>query len=211
MPSHRRTLEREMREELESLAVIVQADEARPELGSLTRAAEEARRVWSWTWPEQLCADIRYAFRTICRSPGFTTTAVLSLALGIGANTAIFSLINTILLKSLPVSHPESLVVLVSFSRNERIGNFGYRDYRVLRDGNSVFSGLLAASNLLHTHIGMDAEMDAAQYKIVSSNYFSVLDVQPALGRLFIKDDENQQVAVIAMACGSAVLERLLR
>jgi predicted permease len=196
-PSQRRALERDMRDELESLAAIAQTQEARSELGNLTRAAEEARAVWSWIWIEQLCGDIRYACRTMRQNPGFTATAVLSLALGIGANTAIFSLIDAIMLKPIPVSHPESLVVLGSFSRNERIGDFGYPDYAVLRDGNRVFSGLLAASNLASVNLGMGADTEVVRRKIVSSSYFSVLDVHPVLGRVFSNDDENQQVAVI--------------
>jgi predicted permease len=196
-PSRRRALERDMREELESLTAIAQTQEARSELGNLTRAAEEARAVWSWIWLEQLGGDIRYAFRTMRQSPGFTATAVLSLALGIGANTAIFSLINAIMLRPIPVSRPESLVVLTSFSRSDRIGDFGYRDYLVLRDENRVFSGLLAASDLAPVNLGIGAETEVVQRKIVSSTYFSVLDVQPVLGRVFGSEDENQQVAVI--------------
>jgi len=198
IPSHRRALERDMREELESLAAIAQSQDARPELGNLTRAAEEARAIWRWMWLEQLRGDIRYALRTMRQSPVFTTTAVLSLALGIGANTAIFSLANAILLKPLTVSHPESLVVLASFSRNERIGDFGYPDYLALRDGNSVLSGLLASSSLAPVNLGTGVETEIVQRKIVSGSYFSVLEVQPFLGRVFDYEDENRQVAVVS-------------
>src|SRR5215469_12945419 len=93
LPSYRRAQERDMSEELESLAAIAEAGE----LGNLTRAAEEARRAWGWTWLEQWYRDVQYAFRSMRHNPGFTTTAVLSLALGIGANTAIFSLIDALL------------------------------------------------------------------------------------------------------------------
>lgn len=198
VPSHRRALERDMREELESLAAIAQPEGGRRQLGNLTQAAEDARAVWSWIWLEQLCGDVRHALRTMRHTPVFTATSVLSLALGIGANTAIFSLINAILLRPLPVSHPESLVVLASFSRDGRVGDFGYPDYLVVRDGNRVFSGLLAASSLTAIDVGLGAETEVAQRKIVSASYFSVLGVQPSLGRVFINEDESLQVAVIS-------------
>jgi putative ABC transport system permease protein len=198
VPSRRRAFERDMKEELESLAAIAQSKEARQELGNLTRAAEEARAIWSWTWLEQLWGDVRYAARTMRHSPGFTATALLSLALAIGANTAIFSVINAILLKSLPVKHPESLVVLSSFSRDGRVGDFGHTDYLILRNGNRAFSGVLAASSQEHIDVGIGAETEVALRKIVSSNYFSVLGVQPFLGRVFGDEDESVQVAVIS-------------
>jgi predicted permease len=198
LPSHRRALERDMNEELESLRAIAQAEGTRPELGSLAMAAEEARSTWSWVWLEQLRGDIRYAARAMRQSPGFTATAVLSLALGIGANTAIFGLINAILLKPLPVSDPDSLLLVSSFSRNEKIGDFGYPDFLVLRNGNSVFSGLLAASNLAPVNLGIGAESEVVQRKIVSATYFSVLGVQPQLGRIFLNEDEDLQLAVIS-------------
>jgi len=196
-PSHRRAVERDMREELESLAVIAQSQEERGELGNLTRAAEEARAVWTWTWLEQLCGDIRYASRTMRHSPGFTVAALLSLALAIGANTAIFSLMNAILLRTLPVSHPESLVVLSALSQGGRADNFGYQDYLTVRNGNRAFSGVLAASSQARIDVGMGAETEVALRKVVSDNYFSVLGVQPSIGRVFSKEDEGIQVAVV--------------
>jgi putative ABC transport system permease protein len=197
-PSYRRAAEQEMNEELESIAAIARANGERRDLGNLTRTAEEARTIWTWNWLEQLAGDVRYAWRTMRRSPGFTATALVSLALGIGANTAIFSLMNAILLKTLPVSQPERLVALTSFSRDERVGSFGYPDYLALRDGNNAFSGLLAASSLQPVHAGIGSDSEAAQRKIVSDNYFSVLGVQPVLGRLFAAGDETQPVAVIS-------------
>jgi len=108
LPFFRRAQERDIREELQSLAAIAEVGE----LGNLTRAAEEARSVWIWTWLEQLHRDVQYAFRAMRHNIGFTTTAVLSLALGIGANTAIFSLIDAVMLRWLPVENPQELVRL---------------------------------------------------------------------------------------------------
>jgi len=138
LPGHRKALEQDMREELESIASLSEADGKRSDLGSLTLAAEEGRSVWAWTWLDRLSADIRYACRTMRRNPGFTLTAVLSLALGIGANTAIFSLMNAILLKTLPVNDPATLVVLTSYSRDGKIGDFGYGDYLAIREEESA-------------------------------------------------------------------------
>jgi predicted permease len=198
VPSNRRAMERDIREELESLEAIADSQQDRRELGSLTRAAEEAHAVWGWIWAEQLWADIQFAFRSMGHNPGFTTTAVLSLALAIGANTAIFSLINAILLKTLPVNHPESLVVLTSLSRDGQVDNFSYADYRVLRDGNRSFSGVLAASSQQRVDVGLGTETESALRKVVSDNYFSVLGVHSALGRSFGNEDANLPVVIVS-------------
>jgi predicted permease len=198
VPSHRRAMERDIREELESLAAIAASQQDRRELGSLSRAAEEAHAVWGWVWAEQLWADVRFAFRSKWQNRGFTATALLSLALAIGANTAVFSLINAILLKTLPVNHPESLVILTSLSRDEQVDNFSYSDYRALRDENRSFSGILAASSQQSVNIGLGTETNGALRKVVSENYFSVLGIKPALGRLFSNGDENLPVAIVS-------------
>jgi len=104
-----RTAESDMQEELQSLREI-----AGPrELGNLTYASEAARGVWRWTWLDDIWRDVRHAFRVLARQPGFTAVAVLSLGLGIGANVAIFSLIDRVLWRQLPVREPERLVSFV--------------------------------------------------------------------------------------------------
>src|SRR5881628_3165722 len=91
-----------------------------------------------------LIKDIRYGFRSFLKRPGFTAIAVVTLALGIGANTAIFSLVNTVLLRPLPVPHPEQIVSVSLRGKSDPLLAFSYPNYRDFRDRNTVLSGLLA-------------------------------------------------------------------
>ena len=136
--------------------------------------------------------DLRYALRLMRRSPGFTAVAVLSLALGIGANTAIYSLFYTVMLRQLPVEHPEQLVELVRNSPNELhwAGYWGWEKYEYLRDHNHVFSGItgMGFDNLAQVRIpGSDPE--TLILETVPENYFRVLGLKPAIGRLFRPED----------------------
>jgi hypothetical protein len=106
LPWRRRAADRDMQEELQSIAAMAEPGE----LGNLTRAAENARAEWGWTWLEHAGQDVRYAWRILRKSPAFATTAVLSLALGIGANSAIFAALDAAFWKPLPVADPQSLV-----------------------------------------------------------------------------------------------------
>src|ERR1700683_3703279 len=142
--------------------------------------------------------DLRYALRQLRKSPGFATVAILTLALGIGANTAIFSLLDQALLRSLPVKDVDRLVIMkYEGSNTGRIDSrtdgkfyFSYPMYRDLRDRNSVFSGLLATD---WTQVGVQwhNQPDLVGAELVSGNYFDVLALQPALGRLFVAADDT--------------------
>jgi len=173
---------------------------ANRKLGNATRIREEIFHMNSLGFLETIWQDVRFALRMLRKNPGFAAVAILTLALGIGVNTAIFSLLDTILLRTLPVSHAESLVVLASFSHDSRVGDFGYQDYLTLRDGNKAFAGILAASSQARIDVETGADMEPALRKIVSANYFSVLGVQPSLGRVFVKEDDNLPVVVISNA-----------
>ncbi len=136
--------------------------------------------------------DIRYALRLMRRNPGFTSVAVLSLALGIGANTAIYSLFETIMLRQLPVEHPEQLVELVRNSPTELhwAGYWAWEQYEYFRDHNHVFSGItgMGFDNLAALRIpGSDQETSIEES--VPGNYFQVLGLKPAVGRLFGAED----------------------
>jgi predicted permease len=139
-----------------------------------------------------LSTDLRYALRLMRRNPGFTVVAVLSLALGIGANTAIFSLFYTLLLRQLPVAHPEQLVEFLykDPGRPRDDGYRGWDEYENIRDHNHVFSALtgMTFDNLARVSIeGSDPETLIAEN--VLGNYFQVLGLKPALGRLTTPQD----------------------
>ncbi|MEK6321940.1 MAG: ABC transporter permease [Acidobacteriota bacterium] len=135
--------------------------------------------------------DLRYAIRLLTKSPGVTATAVLALALGIGANTAIFSLVNGALLRPLPgVQEPDQLVTLERTQNGKVQYSFGYPDYVDYRDNNSSFEGLAA-----HCGTPLSFESGATERlrgDLVSGNYFSVLGVKALLGRLIAPDDDDQ-------------------
>jgi putative ABC transport system permease protein len=141
--------------------------------------------------------DLRYALRQLRKSPGFATVAILTLALGIGANTAIFSLLDQALLRSLPVKDVDRLVIMkYEGSNTGRIDSrtdgkfyFSYPMYRDLRDRNSVFSGLLA-TDAAQVGVQWHNQPDLVAAELVSGNYFDVLSLQPALGRLFVASDD---------------------
>jgi len=140
--------------------------------------------------------DLRFAARTLRRSPGFTLLAVLSLALGIGANTAIFSLLYQVVLRSLPVRDPGALVWLESDDHNfgwtRRDNNltvYSYPMYKALRDRNEVFSGLVARSSFPAT-LAWRGEAVRTTAEVVTGNFFEVLGVRPTLGRLLIPSDD---------------------
>ncbi len=146
---------------------------------------------------ETLFQNIRYALRQLRKHPGFALVAVLTLAVGIGANASIFSLVDQILLRRLPVAEPEQLVMLrytgsdtghSSSYGGDNYNYFSYPMYRDLRDQNSVFSGVLA---MYPAQVGVQwHDVSAlANSELVSGNYFSVLGVKPALGRLFVPED----------------------
>jgi predicted permease len=160
--------------------------------------------------------DIRYAFRTMRKSPGFAAVTILTLALGIGANTAIFTVINSVLLNNLPVDHPQQLVLLTNpDEQGEQIGFsdsvrdlLTYSEFQDIAQHNAVFSGVLAASSFTTSKpaeaegSGESVESAPAELKLVSGSYFGVLGVDPVLGRAFSTEVDNLRdanpVAVIS-------------
>src|SRR5690349_987088 len=142
--------------------------------------------------------DIRFGGRMLAKHPGFTAIAVLTLALGIGANTAIFSLINQVLLRRLPVQNPSELVILRApgpmnghvWSDGDEAQSFSYPMYKRLRETNQAFAGLLARF-AVPVSVASHGQTERGGAELVSGNYFEVLGVRPALGRLFTLDDDK--------------------
>ena len=143
--------------------------------------------------------SIRYAFRQLRKHPGTTISIILVLALGIGANTAIFSILNPLLLRKLPVQRPDELV------RIGAVGSIGpleiseLQSFYKYREQSQVFSGVLAVAPESNYEIMHNGEVDSIEGQIVSGNYFSVLGVQPIAGRTFtLKDEQGDRVAVLS-------------
>ncbi|MCI0490306.1 MAG: ABC transporter permease, partial [Blastocatellia bacterium] len=148
-----------------------------------------------------LLQDLRYGARMLLKKPGFTFIAVLTLALGIGANTAIFSLINAALFKPLPVAEPEELVFVFNGSRNSPYSTSSYPDYLDYRDRNQVFSGLISYGTVSVSMGGLE-RAESVSGLIVTGNYFDVLGVRAVLGRTFSPEEDRtpgtHPVAVIS-------------
>jgi len=141
--------------------------------------------------------DIRYAMRALRRSPGFTAVALLSLALGIGANTAVFSLINTLLLRMLPVPQPQQLVEFLNqYPGDPPLNVFSQQSYDYFRGHNHVFSSLTALAPARLTVRGEGLEPETVTGEAVAGNFFRMLDVKPAIGRLI--GPEGSAVAVVS-------------
>jgi predicted permease len=166
-------------------------EQARRELGDVLRWKEEGREARGLRLVDQLGADMRYGVRWLARSPAFAAAAVLSMALGIGANTAIFSLVNAVLLRLLPVDDPQSLVLLTRSDDTAGLGSsFPYPFYRQLQDVRTVLDGVICRAGLT-ANVEADGIAEPVSGELVSGNYFEVLGVRPHLGRLFVADDNR--------------------
>jgi predicted permease len=161
----------------------------------MTHKLEEAREIWLARWLRDFVYDLRFSARSFLRSPAFAATAVLSLALGIGATTAIYSLVDQVVLRALPVDHPERLV-LIDWEGLQVGGGFGsynlmsYPICRDLQQQKQFFDGVLCrAATTINLSTG--GESRPAAVELVSGTYFSALGVNPALGRLLTTDDDQ--------------------
>lgn len=185
--------------------------------GNATLLKEETRDAWGWTWLGQIAQDLRYGLRQLGRSPGFTLAVVLSLALGIGANTAIFSLIDAVMLRMLPVKSPERLVLLnwVSQKRPAAMAvqsgyidssdtrwnspSFAYPSFEEFRAHNQAFASVFGFTPISRANINIDGQASLAEGELVTGDYFSGLGVSPILGRVIAADDEKPSAPRVAV------------
>lgn len=190
-----RGLEEELRAHLEQRAADLErrgltpaaaARQARLEMGSRERYRDECRRSYGLRWLDEARQDARYAARTLRRSPAFAAVAVLSLALGIGANTVVFTFLNALILRPLPVDRPEELVTVM----DGRGMTQSFPTYRELRDRNTTMSGV---AGIRFAPMGFDTGSGPRRVwgYLVTGNYFDVLGVRPAVGRFFHAEDDR--------------------
>src|SRR6185295_18825922 len=201
----RRRLERDLDDELafhlamreadyrrEGLSAAVAADAARRRFGNVTHLKEQTRDMWIFPSLESLRHDVRYALRTLRKSPGFTFVAVFALAVGIGGNTAIFSLMDAVRLHALSFQNPDRLTVLwgnVVRTKVERRGG-SYPDYLDWKAQATTFDGMAAFDNL-SAILAIGDEPERITVEMVSPQYFPLLGVTATHGRTFLEEEDG--------------------
>jgi predicted permease len=223
-------LEEEMRlhlelREQEQIQAGLSSREARQaasrRFGNATLLMEKSHMAWGWEWFESFVQDTAYGSRAMLRSPALTVVALLSLALGIGANTAIFSLLDAVMLRSLPVRDPAQLVLLGKGNTSgitddfARTQLYSYPFYRQMRGENQVFSdtaAIFSMTNDVHGFVEGRAESEPMNVQLVSGTYFTTLGVRALVGRTLNDADDNSEgdhpVAVISYAWWKRSLAR---
>lgn len=206
--------EREMNDELqfhiesraEELRRSGAADEealrqARLEFGGVESYKERCREASGAAWADEFARNLQYAGRSIKKRPGFAIVAVLSLALGIGANTAVFNLLRNLLLSPLPVRDPNGLHIVVLSTARGSARVLSYRMLEKLRDNFPIFSDVFGSTCGAKRQVTAGAQTEDARVCSVTGNYFDSLGVRPALGRLIVPDDDagaGLEVAVLS-------------
>jgi putative ABC transport system permease protein len=212
-----RDLEEELRSHLELAADDARRRGESPEramraarlrAGHLTQSLESMRDQRALPWVEDLVRDIRYGCRMLARTPGFTAVAVISLAVGIGANVATFSFVDALLLRPLTVPHPDGVLTVGSTAAVEGFSSLvaSYPEYRDIRDRSRTFAGLVASTAATFGFSADAASSPKLRYgMLVSGNFFDVMGVAPAVGRGFRADEDQvpgrNAVAVIGYDC----------
>jgi putative ABC transport system permease protein len=180
---------------------------ARRQFGNQTWLKEVSRDMWSLRFIETLIQDLRYGARTLMKNPGFTVVAALTLALGIGANTAIFSVVECVLLKPLPYPQPEQLVTLNRSTPKFEYGSIPYPNFRDWQKENRSFSAIAIARGFGFNLIGA-GEAERVNGQFISADFFSALGVKPLLGRSFAPGEDEIGAAPMILISESLWLRK---
>ncbi|HEY6445977.1 MAG TPA: ABC transporter permease, partial [Acidobacteriaceae bacterium] len=202
----RKQLDRDLDEELQAYLELVAAEKvqtgldpgeaqryARRQTGGIDQVVQRVRDVRAGVWLDRMVQDVQYGVRTLAKNPTFSLVAVGTLALGIGANTAMFSLLDQVVLRLLPVRHPEQLVI-VRETGNHYGNSYGPNTvswplFEDLRDHNQAFSGMFCRFPATIA-LGYGARTGQIRAELVSGSYFTILGVRAALGRTIAPDDD---------------------
>ena len=168
---------------------------ARREFGNVTLIEERSRDVWGWPTLDSIWADLRFALRQLLRAPGFTTTAVLTLALGIAVNATMFSLVSAFLLPHLPGRDPQNVIVVSSVNPSrgfqEDANPVSVPNYLAWRANTRLFTSMAASNEYQTASLTGQGQPETVSYAAVSPNYFSVLSAAPQLGRSFLAEEDQ--------------------
>jgi predicted permease len=207
----RREREEELEEELQNHLKMAAQDRmekgetsadaeraARREFGNVGLVQEVTREVWGWGALDRLMQDLRFGLRMLAKSPGFTAVAILTLALGIGANTALFSVVNGVLFNPLPYPEPEQLVTLHESKPNFEAGSISFPNFRDWRKESATFSKMGISRGYSFSLTGA-GDPEQVRSEFISTDFLSMLGVKPVMGRLFEEGEDEFGASPIAL------------
>ncbi len=167
-------------------------ERARREFGPRARMSEDTRAAWQFQWLEDLWQDLSYAVRSFAQNPGFTAVAVLSLGIGVGANTVMFSMVEALLLRMPRVPRPSQVVAVISTALESKAPQISYPDYADLRDRSTSFEGIAGFVDVttgFAARAGLEPRVKDG--KLVTGNFFEVLEIGPEIGRAFLPEEDR--------------------
>jgi predicted permease len=174
----------------------------RREFGNVGLVKETAREMWGWGSLDRLTQDLQFGLRMLAKSPGFAAVAILTLALGIGANTALFSVVNGVLFNPLPYPQPEQLVTLHESKPNFQSGSISFPNFRDWRKDNTTFS-MMGISRSYSFSLTGAGEPEQVQAQFISTDFLPMLGVKPVIGRLFEEgEDEFGASSIVLVSAG---------
>ena len=194
-------IERQARKNRRCLDPAEASRQARLQFGSVVRATEECHEVRGISSIEVLAKDLCFALRMLRKSPGFTAIALLTLALGIGANTTIFSIVNAVLLRPLPYPNPDRLVAIYNYTASDGNESFSYLDFLEWQQQNRSFASLATYRRSDFTLSGT-AQTEHIEGSLISAEFFDTLGVKPLIGRTFKDEDRLGGVPVVLLSEG---------